>query len=175
MIHMGTHRWKTHPDGCGALHSAYSQPTLEKKLLAPGHFKSMRVIVLQTGGACALTSDLSRLLVHVVNLELDVAVRYVEHLVVLLEHLRVSLNTGLEPGQCDGHVVAGGSTAALGVEEEASAVRRGLEAAAHLEAGLNLVAPGGRLGDEVLHGEEERDALVVHLDGGRGVVDAVLE
>lgn len=120
------------------------------------------------------TSDLSRLLVDVVNLELDVAVSHVEHLVVLLEHLRVSLHSRLEPRQRNGHVVTGGSTAALGVEEEARPVGGGAEAAAHLEAGLDLVAARGCLSHEVLHCEEERDALVVGLDGGRGVVDAVL-
>lgn len=123
---------------------------------------------------CAHTSDLSRLLVNVVNLELDVAVRYIEHLVVLLEHFCVPLNTRLKSRQRNGHVVTGGSTAALGVKEQTRAVRRGAEAAAHLEARLDLVATRGSLGDEVLHGEEERDALVVGLDGGGGVVDAVL-
>lgn len=121
------------------------------------------------------TSDLSRLLVHGVNLELDVSIRHIEHLVVLLEHLRVSLNAGLEPGQRDGHVVTRGSAAALGVEEEASPVGGSAEAAAHLEAGLDLVTSRGGLRHEVLHGEEEGDALVVGLDGGGGVVDAILE
>lgn len=120
------------------------------------------------------TSDLSRLLVNVVNLELDVAVRYVKHLVVLLEHFCVPLHTRLESRQRNGHVVTGGSTTALGVEEETGAVGRGAEATTHLEAGLDLVASSGSLSDEVLHREKERDALVVGLDRGSGVVDAVL-
>mmetsp|Transcript_14218 Transcript_14218/g.30864 ORF Transcript_14218/g.30864 Transcript_14218/m.30864 type:complete len:184 (+) Transcript_14218:341-892(+) len=118
-------------------------------------------------------ADLGLLGVDLVDLHLDAALGDVEGLVVLAEEGGVAFLAGLEAGEGDGHVVTGGTAAALGIKEETGTVRGGVEIAAHLEARLE-----GRtvaLGDQVLDGEEERDALPAgELDGGGGVVDSLL-
>ena len=120
------------------------------------------------------TTELALLTVNLSNGELNSALKNIEFLVVLVEELLVTLNAVLEGGKSDGEVIAGGGAAALGVKEKASAVRRNGGLATHLESGLD----GGTvaLGDEVLDGEEERNALTVdgELDGGGGIVNAIL-
>ena len=112
-------------------------------------------------------------LVNTVDGELNVTLEHVELLVVLAEHLLVAVNTVLDAWEGTCLVVAGGGTTALGVKEEASAVGRDGERAAHLEARLDLVTVAG--GHQLLHGEEERHTLTARgLDGGGGVVNAVV-
>jgi photosystem II oxygen-evolving enhancer protein 1 len=90
-------------------------------------------------------SNLGLLGVDLVDLHLNTTLGDVKGLVVLREHGIVTGLSGLKTGKGDGHVIAGGSSAALGVEEEASTVRRGGEVTSHLEAGLE----GGSVEEEI--------------------------
>lgn len=118
-------------------------------------------------------SNLGLLGVDLVDLHLNTTLGDVKGLVVLREHGIVTGLSGLKTGKGDGHVIAGGSSAALGVEEEASTVRRGGEVTSHLEAGLEGGSVAGGL--KGLDGEEEGDTLATgKLDGGGGVVNSFL-
>ena len=69
-------------------------------------------------------------------------------------------------GEGNSEFVTSGSTSALGVKESRAAVRRNGE--------LSTEAISGTLGNELLYGEKERNALTARkLDGDGGIVDAI--
>mmetsp|Transcript_25488 Transcript_25488/g.35239 ORF Transcript_25488/g.35239 Transcript_25488/m.35239 type:complete len:338 (+) Transcript_25488:297-1310(+) len=120
-------------------------------------------------------TNLALLSVHPVHLELNLATKHIEHLVVLLEELSITLHTRLLAGKGHSHIVTGGHTTALGVKEQTGSVRRHGELATHLEARGDLVTAGGSGGNQLLDGEEERNALSTRLlDGGGGVINTIL-
>ena len=119
------------------------------------------------------TADLALLSIDLVNLHLDTSGANVEGLVVLLEHSGITLLSGLKSRKSNGHVISGGSSTSLGVKEKTGTVGRNAEVSAHLESGLEGSAV--TLGNELLHGEEERNTLSSRkLNGGGGVVNTLL-
>lgn len=119
------------------------------------------------------TSEFTLGSIDLVDCELDIALEHVELLVVLLEQL-VLLRAGLSGSQGTSEVVAGGGTTALGVKEQTRAVGGHSEGSAQVEARLDG-AGGGRLGDQILDGEQKgHTGATGGLHGGGGVVDAVL-
>mmetsp|Transcript_13416 Transcript_13416/g.35183 ORF Transcript_13416/g.35183 Transcript_13416/m.35183 type:complete len:347 (+) Transcript_13416:201-1241(+) len=118
-------------------------------------------------------TKLAQLRVDGGDLQLERARTDVELLVVLGEERLVAAR--LQRRERDGLIVAGGGAAALGVEEEAGAVRRHDELARELEARVDGRRRLRRRRDQVLDGEEERHALAARqLHGRRRIVNAVL-
>mmetsp|Transcript_14663 Transcript_14663/g.35596 ORF Transcript_14663/g.35596 Transcript_14663/m.35596 type:complete len:332 (+) Transcript_14663:254-1249(+) len=131
-----------------------------------GAHVSVRRLLVHEGAAKVASGR-----VHAGHGELGAAAEDLEDLVVLLEETLITAS--LKRWERNRLVVAGGGAAALGVEEEASAVRGHGHVAGELEPGLDGAL--GALGDEVLHGEEEGHALTARCLHGRGrIVNAVL-
>jgi hypothetical protein len=111
--------------------------------------------------------------VDLVYFHLDTSSGDIEGLVVLLEELIITILSGLKTGECDSHVVTGGSTTSLGVEEETSTVRRSVEVSSHLET--RLEGSSVTLGNKILHGKEERNTFASRkLNSSGGVVNSIL-
>lgn len=118
------------------------------------------------------TSNFTLLSIHLVHFHFNSSTSNLESLVILLEELGITLLTGLKTGQGHGHIVTGGSSTSLGVEEETGTVGWDAEVTTHLEAGLEGSAVSG--GDELFDGEEEGDALSSwQLDRGGSIVNTL--
>mmetsp|Transcript_19449 Transcript_19449/g.21871 ORF Transcript_19449/g.21871 Transcript_19449/m.21871 type:complete len:314 (+) Transcript_19449:123-1064(+) len=119
------------------------------------------------------TSDFGFIGIDLVDFHLDTSLSDIESLVVLLEEFGITFLSGLKTGKSDSHIVTGGSTTSLGVQEKTGTVRRCVEVTSHLETGLE--GSSISLGNEILDGEKEGNTFSSgKLDSGGSVIDTLL-
>ena len=119
------------------------------------------------------SSNLLFLNIDLVDFHLNTALGDIEDLVVLAEEFIITFLSRLKTRESNRHVVSGGTSASLRIEEKTGSVGRGVEVTSHLET--RLEGSSVALGLEVLDGEEERNALTSReLDGGGSVINTLL-
>mmetsp|Transcript_311 Transcript_311/g.508 ORF Transcript_311/g.508 Transcript_311/m.508 type:complete len:340 (-) Transcript_311:78-1097(-) len=119
------------------------------------------------------TSDFGFIGIDLVDFHFDTSLSDIEGLVVLLEKFSITFLSRLKTGKSDSHIVTGGSTTSLGVQEKTGTVRRCVEVTSHLET--RLEGSSVTLGNKILDSEKEGNTFSSRkLDSGRGVIDTLL-